>query len=129
MLSAWAGYGIGEITGRGAVERLAGSRLERLSRRLAQRGILAIITVRIVPVAPFAVLNLFAGASHLRLRDFLIGTLIGMLPGVVAMAIFAEGLLSLIGQADLRAVALVLVGLLSVGGLVWVGRRALRAGD
>jgi uncharacterized membrane protein YdjX (TVP38/TMEM64 family) len=63
------------------------------------------------------------------LRDFLIGTLIGMLPGVVAMAIFAEGLLSLIGQADLRAVALVLVGLLSVGGLVWVGRRALRAGD
>ena len=129
MLSAWAGYGIGELTGRGAVERLAGSRLERLSRRLARRGILTIITVRIVPVAPFAVLNLFAGASHLRLRDFLIGTLIGMLPGVVAMAIFAEGLLSLIGRADLRAVALVLVGLLSLGGLFWVGRRALRAGD
>jgi phosphatidylserine/phosphatidylglycerophosphate/cardiolipin synthase-like enzyme/uncharacterized membrane protein YdjX (TVP38/TMEM64 family) len=129
MLSAWAGYGIGEITGRAAVERLAGGRLERLSRRLARRGILTMITVRIVPVAPFAVLNLFAGASHLRLRDFLIGTLIGMLPGVLAMAVFAEGLLSLIGRTDLRAVALVLVGLLSLGGLVWAGRRALRADD
>ena len=125
-LSALAGYGIGHYTGRGAVERLAGSRLERLSRRLARRGILTIVTVRIVPVAPFAVLNLFAGASHLRLRDFLIGTVLGMLPGVLALAVFAKGLLSLIGRADLSAVALVLSGVLALGGLFWLGRRLLR---
>ncbi|QQO56650.1 MAG: phosphatidylserine/phosphatidylglycerophosphate/cardiolipin synthase [Thiohalocapsa sp. PB-PSB1] len=126
-LSALAGYGIGVHTGRDAVERLSGGGLDRLSRRLAKRGILTMITVRIVPVAPFAILNLFAGASHLRLRDFLIGTLIGMLPAVLAMALFAEGLLSLLKQANLRAVALLLVGLLALGGLAWLSRRWLRS--
>jgi len=126
-LSALAGYGIGAHTGRGAVKRLSGGGLERLSRRLAKHGILTMITVRIVPVAPFAVLNLFVGAAHLSLRDFLIGTVIGMAPAVIAMTLFAEGLLSLLRQADLRAVALLLVGLLALGGLAWFSRRWLRA--
>jgi len=128
-LSALAGYGIGAYISRDAVERLSGERFDRLSRRLAKRGILAIITVRIVPVAPFAVLNLFAGAVHFRLRDFLIGTVIGMAPAVIAMTVFAEGLLSLIRQADLRAIALIFVGVLALGGLAWLSRRWLRAGD
>ena len=126
-LSALAGYGIGAQTGRGAVERLSGGGLERLSRRLAKHGILTMITVRVVPVAPFAVLNLFVGAAQLRLRDFLVGTVIGMAPAVIAMTLFAEGLLSLLRQADLRAVALLLVGMLALGGLAWFSRRWLRA--
>lgn len=124
-LAAIAGYAIGRATGRRAVESLAGGGLERLSRRLASRGVLTILTVRIVPVAPFAVLNLVAGASHVRLRDFVIGTILGMAPAVIAMGLFAEGLLSLLGQADLRAIALTIAGLLSLGGLVWIGHRLL----
>ena len=100
--------------------------MERLSRRLARRGIVTIVTVRIVPVAPFAVLNLVAGASHVRLRDFVIGTVIGMSPAVLAAVVFAEGLLSMLGRADLRAVALVALGLLGIVGLAWLGRRLLR---
>jgi phosphatidylserine/phosphatidylglycerophosphate/cardiolipin synthase-like enzyme/uncharacterized membrane protein YdjX (TVP38/TMEM64 family) len=127
-LSAVAGYVIGRATGRRAVETLAGGSLERVSRRLASRGILTVITVRIVPVAPFAVINLIAGASHVRLRDFIIGTILGMTPGVIAMAVFAEGLLSLIGRADFRAIALVIVGLVALVGLAWLGRRLLLRG-
>ena len=128
-LSALAGYGLGRISGRQLVESLAGGRLERLSRRLASRGILTVVTLRVVPVAPFAVLNLLAGASHLRLRDFLIGTLIGMAPAVVAMAVFAEGLLSLLGRADLRALGLLIAGLLGLGGVAWLGRRLFVRAD
>jgi len=124
-LSSYAGYGIGSYLGRQAVDRMSGGGLGRLSRRLARHGILTVVTVRIVPVAPFAVINLFAGASHLRLRDFLIGTAIGMTPAILAMAVFAEGLMSLIGKADLRAVALVFVGVLAIAGLTWYGRRML----
>ncbi len=125
LLSALAGYVLGSYLGHGAIERMAGG-LEQLSRRFAQHGILAVVTVRIVPVAPFAVINLFAGASHLRLRDLMIGTAIGMTPAILAMSIFAEGLMSLIGRADLRAVALVFVGVLAIAGLFWYGRRMLK---
>jgi uncharacterized membrane protein YdjX (TVP38/TMEM64 family) len=108
---------------------MAGGGLERVSKRLARHGVLTVVTVRVVPVAPFAVINLFAGASHLGLRDFMIGTAIGMTPAILTMSIFAEGLLSLISKADLRAVALVLVGALAALGLVWYGRRMLAADD
>jgi len=126
LLSALGGYGIGAYTARDSLERMAGGALERLSRRLAHRGILTVMTVRIVPVAPFAVLNLIAGASHVRLRDFLIGTFLGMTPAILAMAVFAEGLVALLGQASPRSLALVLVGVLALIGLAWLGRRMLR---
>jgi phospholipase D1/2 len=125
VLSALIGYAIGRFTGRSFVERLANGRIRQVSRRLGRRGILTIITVRIVPVAPFAVLNLLAGTMHINVREFVIGTAVGMLPGIIALAVFAEGLLSLIGQADLRAVALILVGILALAGLAWVGKRLM----
>lgn len=129
VAAALAGYALGHYLGRPAVERLADGGLGRLSRRLARHGILTVVTVRIVPIAPFAVINLFAGATHLGIRDFLIGTAIGMAPAIFAMSLFAEGLLSLLQKADLRAVALVLVGVLAVGGLAWFGRRMLAKDD
>jgi hypothetical protein len=49
-----------------------------------------------------------------------------MSPAVLAAAVFAEGLLSMLGRADLRAVALVALGLLGIVGLAWLGRRLLR---
>lgn len=125
VVSAVLGYGIGRVTGRGLVDRLANGRVQQLSRKLGRRGILTIITVRIIPVAPFAVLNLLAGTMHISVRDFVIGTMIGMLPGIIALAIFAEGLLSLVSQANLRAVALILVGVLGLAGLAWAGKRLI----
>ena len=53
-----------------------------------------------MPVAPFTVINLVAGASHIRLRDFALGTLLGLLPGVFAIALFADGLVESIRDPD-----------------------------
>ncbi|WP_242469587.1 VTT domain-containing protein [Rhabdochromatium marinum] len=124
-LSAAAGRWLGARLGRGLLERLAGSTVSRMAHRLGQRGLLTILTVRIVPVAPFAVLNLVSGVLPLRWRDYLLGTVIGMLPGILALTLFAEGLIAVLGRADPRALALLLVGLLALGGLIWVGRRLL----
>jgi phosphatidylserine/phosphatidylglycerophosphate/cardiolipin synthase-like enzyme/uncharacterized membrane protein YdjX (TVP38/TMEM64 family) len=126
-LSAIAGYAIGGYTGARAVEVRLGGRLADLRRRLGQRGILTVITLRIVPVAPFAVLNLIAGAMQVRFRDFVLGTVIGMAPAVIAMALFAEGLLTLIGRTDVRTLALMVAALLTILGVVWIGRRLWRS--
>ena len=83
-LSAAAMYGAGDYIGRERVRRFAGKRLNRISKRLARRGVLAMAVVRLVPIAPFTVVNLVAGASHIRMRDYLAGTVIGMAPGITA---------------------------------------------
>ena len=58
------------------------------SHNAASRGILALATLRLIPVAPFSIVNAVAGASHIRGRDFLVGTVIGELPGLLGIAMF-----------------------------------------
>lgn len=90
LLGAAASYGIGAFLGHEVLVRLAGSRINLLSQRMATRGLAAVILVRMVPVAPFAVINMVAGASHIRLRDLVLGTAIGMTPGMLAMMVFVD---------------------------------------
>jgi phospholipase D1/2 len=90
ILSAPLSFGIDHRLGRQTVRRLAGSRLEQLSQRLARQRLLTVIAVRIIPVAPFTVINLIEDVSPIRLRDFLLGTVAGMLPGLLGIAIFID---------------------------------------
>lgn len=90
LTSAVLLYAIGHTLGRDTVRRFAGSRINRLSRRLARRGVVTMAVIRLIPVAPFTVVNLVAGASHIRFRDYLAGTAIGMIPGIAAITLFVD---------------------------------------
>jgi phosphatidylserine/phosphatidylglycerophosphate/cardiolipin synthase-like enzyme/uncharacterized membrane protein YdjX (TVP38/TMEM64 family) len=87
-------YSLGNWLGRDAVRKVAGARVNRLSERVAKRGIVAVVVLRLLPVAPFAIVNLVAGASHIRMRDFMIGTALGMGPGIVLTVAFAHQLVA-----------------------------------
>jgi uncharacterized membrane protein YdjX (TVP38/TMEM64 family)/phosphatidylserine/phosphatidylglycerophosphate/cardiolipin synthase-like enzyme len=92
LLSAAVSYWIGRWLGRETVQRLLGPRINRLSRRIAKRGILAMVVVRMLPIAPFTVVNIVAGTSPIRLRDYMVGTLFGMLPGILMTVTFVHHL-------------------------------------
>lgn len=96
VLGATVTYLAGQALGRETLRRVAGSRLDRLSQALGRRGVLAIVTVRILPVAPFTVVNLVAGATHISLRDFIVGTVLGLAPGIIAAALFIDRILAAI---------------------------------
>lgn len=94
LIAAAAGWAAGAWLGRDAVRELAGERLNQLSERLRSKGLVAMILLRLVPVAPFSIVNLAAGASHIRFWDFMAGTAIGMAPGVVLATSFARQLVT-----------------------------------
>lgn len=94
LLGAVLSFMVGATLGRQVVEDLCGPRVKRISRMLGQRGLLSVIVIRLLPIAPFAIVNMFAGATHIRLRDFVTGSLIGMLPGVMILGIGVDQLLS-----------------------------------
>jgi phospholipase D1/2 len=77
---------------RDALHRMMTPRFRRLSERIAVRGVLAVAAVRVIPLAPFAMVNLAAGASHVRLRDFVVGSALAMSPGIVLLGLFADRL-------------------------------------
>ncbi len=97
MASAALTYAIGAVIGRDALQNLFGKRLTDIRNKIARQGILAVVAVRLVPIAPFTLVNLVAGASGIRLVDYLIGTMLGLLPGLV--------LLSLLGSQIMRIIA------------------------
>jgi uncharacterized membrane protein YdjX (TVP38/TMEM64 family) len=92
LASALTGYGVGSLLGRHRVRRLAGESLKRISSALDRRGTLTMVVMRVIPVASFTLINLAAGASHMSLRDFLLGSLLGMTPGILAIVILVDRL-------------------------------------
>jgi phospholipase D1/2 len=116
-VAAGVSFCIGNWLGRDAVRKLAGARVNRLSERVAKRGIVAVVVLRLLPVAPFAIVNLVAGASHIRMRDFMIGTMLGMGPGIFLTVAFAHQLVSSLRRptagsfAVLIGIGAVLIGL------------------
>jgi phospholipase D1/2 len=96
LAASAATFGLGHLLGRGLVRRFAGERVNAVSRRVARRGVLAVAAVRLVPIAPFSLVNVVAGATHVRFRDFLLGTLVGMGPGILGIIILEESLEGLV---------------------------------
>jgi len=58
-----------------------GSKLEGMNRELEQRGFNYLLFLRLVPIFPFFLINLAAGLTRLPLRTFMVGTLLGIIPG------------------------------------------------
>jgi uncharacterized membrane protein YdjX (TVP38/TMEM64 family) len=67
------------------------------------------IVIRMLPVAPFTVVNVVAGASHIRLRDYLIGTFFGMLPGITLTVTFVHHLAEAVRNPSAGTVAILAV--------------------
>ena len=88
IVSAISLYGIGRQLGRKNVVRFAGKRLNRMNRLISKHGALAVAAVRMVPVAPYSLVNLAAGAVRVPFRDFVLGTFLGMSPGVIGITLF-----------------------------------------
>ena len=96
LFGAMLSFLIGVFLGRQVVEDICGPRLQRVSISLGRRGLLSVIIIRLLPIAPFAIVNMFAGATHIRFRDFVLGSFIGMLPGVVILGVGIEQLLTVV---------------------------------
>ncbi len=115
-IGASVAFVIARSVGRAHVERIAGPRISRIDRWITERGLGAVLFVRLVPLFPFNTVNYAAGLTGLRLRTFAVGTLIGMTPGTAAYVGLGAGLDSP-GSRGFVTSAAVLVAL-SIAGIV-----------
>jgi uncharacterized membrane protein YdjX (TVP38/TMEM64 family) len=126
MVAALVSFFAGRFVRRDTVRRLAGRRLSRLSAVLRQRGLMAMTAVRLVPLAPFPVVGLVAGAIRVKLWHYALGTFLGNLPGVLAATVFADQIAAALEDASAvnwwvvgGVVAVLVVGTLAVR--KWLG--------
>lgn len=123
-LGAVMAYFLARVLGRETVLRLTGNRLEMFDRMMDRRGFVAILVARLIPVIPFTAVNYLSGVTSLRLRDLVLGTVIGMVPATSAYVVMGSyG--SEPGSWPFLAATGALI-LLSVVGL-WLARRKCAA--
>lgn len=126
MISAAVTYFVGRRLDPSLVRRIAGRGLGRLSRFLYHRGALAMAAVRFIPLAPFAVVNVVAGAMGIRAGPYLLGTALGILPGALVTTLFGEELVSDLRDPRSTGIWLCVAAAVVLAASAWAVRRWVR---
>ena len=91
-LSSAVTWYMGRHMRRDTVRRIAGPKLDRMIEVLKKHGLVAMTLLRLVPIAPFAVESIVAGAIRMKLWHVVVGTAIGLLPGTLTTTLFGDAI-------------------------------------
>jgi uncharacterized membrane protein YdjX (TVP38/TMEM64 family) len=93
-------------------------------RRVQHRGLLTMISLRLIPAMPFSVMNYGSALSGVGVVPFLLGTVLGVLPGTISIVILGDAAVS--GHPDpIMFVVSILSGAIGLVGAFLVARRPL----
>jgi uncharacterized membrane protein YdjX (TVP38/TMEM64 family) len=106
-LYALVGATIGAVTvflaaraGLAGLAERAGPRATRLEAGFREDAFNYLLCLRLVPVFPFWLVNLVAGAMEIRLSVYIIATFLGMIPGAFVYASLGNGIGALIAAGQ-----------------------------
>jgi uncharacterized membrane protein YdjX (TVP38/TMEM64 family) len=85
VAAATASFLLGRTLARSTVERRLGKdpRLRAIDRAIAENGFKLVLLLRLSPVLPFNVLNYALALTRVSLRDYVLGSAVGMFPATV----------------------------------------------
>jgi uncharacterized membrane protein YdjX (TVP38/TMEM64 family) len=91
---------------------------------MLQGGLFYMFAIRLLPIIPYGLVNFAAGLTSIQFRDYLLGTIIGTIPGVLPFVMLGSSGLQAMRTGDFLPLigALCLTGLL-VGGATWYRHR------
>lgn len=75
-----------------ALRARAGSWLEKLRDGFRENAFSYLLVLRLTPVAPFFIVNVAPAFFNVKLRDYVLATVLGMIPGVFVYAAVGAGL-------------------------------------
>jgi uncharacterized membrane protein YdjX (TVP38/TMEM64 family) len=122
MVSAVVTFLVARRLGRPAVAAMTGPRIDRVEAVLRDQGVVAVVVARLTPFLPFTIVNYGAGVSAVSMRDFVLGTAVGIVPGTVGYAALGASA----GRDATTFVAAGVVAAVLLVGSVLVGRRMSR---
>ena len=126
MVSSLVGFYLGRFAGGKVLERFSGEGVARFVSLIARNGLFASFIVRLVPSAPFIVVNMAAGVTPMRVLDFSLGTALGIVPKIVLTAFAGNSIMRVLkGEVGKDALWLVLIAALWLA-LGWIARDWLR---
>jgi len=100
------------------IQERYGERLSRFNREIHENGYSYLLTLRLIPIFPFFLINFFAGLTAIPSRTFLWTTSLGIIPGSLVYAFAGSQLATVTRVGDIFSanmlLAFVLLGLFAL---------------
>lgn len=135
LVAAIAAFAFTRTVGRELVAQKLAGRWDAVDAEIRQGGLFYLFAIRLLPIIPYGIVNFVAGLTSIKFKDYLTGTILGTLPGILPFVMMGAGI-SQLSQGKILPLmcAFALTGIL-VGGATWYRRRrqspqkALGGGD
>lgn len=124
IIAAVVSFAFTRTVGRETIARRLAGRWQAMDAEMQQGGSFYMFAIRLLPIIPYGLVNFAAGLTSIRFRDYLLGTVLGTVPGVLPFVMLGSSGLQAMRTGDVLPLmgALGLTGLL-VGGATWYRRR------
>ncbi len=135
LAAGLAGFWVGRRIGIDRLRALQLPGVDTLSRHLRRSGLLGVTMVRMLPVAPYGVVNIAMGALAVRPLWFTLGTVLGLLPTALAIGVVGDRVRKMLTEefdaADVGIVVAIVVALVALILILkrWLARRAALDAD
>jgi uncharacterized membrane protein YdjX (TVP38/TMEM64 family) len=126
LTAALVFYWVGRGPGHRRLRRMNVAKVEHVNRQLRRGGVAGMVTLRLLPIAPFMVVNVLAGAARVSPGTFAIGTLIGLLPGCLLVTAFGHQLRRMIANPEPREVLILATVSVAAIAVLWGLQRVCR---
>jgi uncharacterized membrane protein YdjX (TVP38/TMEM64 family) len=123
MLSALSTYAAGRFLKRSTVRHLVGEKLDKAGDLLRGHGVVAMFAANMLPVPPFGVQGILAGALRIPLWEYALGTFLSLLPGALMITAFGAQIRTAFEDPSQVNYWLPALAAVAFGAFIYIGRR------
>ena len=126
LLSSAILFGIGKVSGNAGLRKIGGPKVAAVDEKLKRSGIVGVAAIRMLPVAPFSLVNLVAGISSIGIIQFLIGTFLGMSPPMIAKGLVGDSIAQIWQNPSVETISYLAGGIVLWGLMIWGSQKFAR---
>ncbi|MDJ0687921.1 MAG: TVP38/TMEM64 family protein [Xenococcaceae cyanobacterium MO_188.B32] len=123
IIAAIVAFAFTRTVGRELIAKKLAGRWEAIDAEMREGGLFYMFAIRLLPIIPYGLVNFAAGLTSIRFRDYLSGTALGTLPGVLPFVMMGSGLQALSEGNILPLMFAFTLTAMLVGGATWYRRR------
>jgi len=126
LVAALVTYYTGRLMKRDTLKRIAGDDIDKAAKPVKRHGVVAVFAANMLPTPPFAVQNMMAGAMRVKVWEFMTGTAIALIPGILAWTVFGDQIMNALDAESKVNFWLIGAALLFFAAFILLTRRFLK---